>query len=914
MSKKRKILIILLVVVSLPLLSVAILYNSDFFMFRVMLGLNSVHPQLKAKVDFEKQRDKVIHLVEDINPVQLLDKGRKSKLRTLSFELSPDDMQYFEQAAHTAVRQNYLLPECREWRKVDMTDLSDSDKKYAVKMKLRGGSPNHWERWKRSFNIKVRNGKTFNGIDQFSLTLPDDRWLNAALVLNWNKMLGIIDIRWDFVRVYINGVDHGVYYLQEKLNNNLLENNAMTSSIMIDQEIRSERRELNVAPVAGYQVDDDVVYKEQILFLTRSFVRAAETGDRQYIWSMLDRDSTVKVEAMRALIHDWHMVVGGNLRLRYDQSLGRFYIVPRGEAGVCNVNPINGSFDQSLNLVPRQMPLFVLLSKDPYFRLDRNRLLYKMLMDGNKWAGVHKSIMETYWDDLTTDFTNRATAREFKYTLKLNQQKLEENFKTLTSCLKRSACDQIIEIRPDTIKIELSPLTYSAMGVESMVLELSNYKEITRVRFTDLSSGQVAEEEPILSGTKLDLSKFFENKILYTELNDSLAPVPTRHEFSIQFQGLRNIDTLTMVTQLKNLVTDEYVPEEAIRSTVVRRSDAPNRVAKIEEYLAKSSLPWMLNGLDLILRKGNYEVLSNEIIPGGVQVKIEAGTTIKLASGISIISFSPWHARGTDIDPVKITSLSPDKPYGVIGISPPEHTLSTFSWMHVSHGSETFMNGIFYSGGFCVYGGKAIIMENCIFSDHVNDDGLNIKHADVLLTDCKFINNGYDQVDLDFCRGIVANSTFSVEVPNPDGDGLDVSGANMIIQECIFTGLGDKGISVGERSRVSLVGNTIESCEIGVAAKDESLVYLEQSSLGRNGVDLSAYRKKKTYTGSKVILGPVSNMTTKTDDLSLIKKSTERLSQAPFPILSDANLADTVEKVLLDLEAVSNFRFEVPDN
>ena len=60
---------------------------------------------------------------------------------------------------------------------------------------------------------------------------------------------------------------------------------------------------------------------------------------------------------------------------------------------------------------------------------------------------------------------------------------------------------------------------------------------------------------------------------------------------------------------------------------------------------------------------------------------------------------------------------------------------------------------------------------------------------------------------------------------------------------------GDKGVSVGEKSTVNLNDINIDNVDIGVASKDSSKVYIENSIIDAN-ICFAAYRKKQEFSGS----------------------------------------------------------------
>ena len=81
---------------------------------------------------------------------------------------------------------------------------------------------------------------------------------------------------------------------------------------------------------------------------------------------------------------------------------------------------------------------------------------------------------------------------------------------------------------------------------------------------------------------------------------------------------------------------------------------------------------------------------------------------------------------------------------------------------------------------------------------------------------------------------------------------------NITSEECneiinLFAeGCGDKGISVGEKSNAKLSSIYIKNANVGLAAKDSSLVNIAESRIVDTPVCFSSYRKKQEFSGAIV--------------------------------------------------------------
>ncbi|MFH1017398.1 MAG: CotH kinase family protein [Pseudomonadota bacterium] len=287
---------------------------------------------------------------------------------------------------------------------------------------------------------------------------------------------------------------------------------------------------------------------------------------------------------------------------------------------------------------------------------------------------------------------------------------------------------------------------------------------------------------------------------------------------------------------------------------VVVYEPAPDRYGK---------LGMRLEGKTFVVPKGNYEVEGNLIIPIGEMLRIEAGTKIRMMENASWVSYSPIRIEGTEREPVVVRADTPDGKFGVFAVRANGNGKSVIRNLDLSGGSEAFVQGVFYSGGLDLYDTDAQIYGSRIHHNYA-DDGLNVKRGRVDIRDSRFYANYADQIDLDMCRGTVAGNEFSSSGgmrngagggnadEDVNGDGLDLSGSQLLVVNNTIHDLKDKGISIGEKTRIAVLGNRIYGNRAGMAVKDLS----EAASVGNDFEDndyaMSAYLKKEVFGGGTI--------------------------------------------------------------
>jgi parallel beta-helix repeat protein len=244
------------------------------------------------------------------------------------------------------------------------------------------------------------------------------------------------------------------------------------------------------------------------------------------------------------------------------------------------------------------------------------------------------------------------------------------------------------------------------------------------------------------------------------------------------------------------------------------------------------------------LRQGAHIFRQTLVIPPGLELLINGGTTIYLSEGVSLVSYSPIQFNGEENKKVVVSPLDASKPWGIFAIINASKS-SNLDFVEFSGGSQDFINGITFTGMLAFHNSEAVI-KNSSFRNAHGDDAVNIKLAKAMITDSEFIENDSDAIDLDFVEdGMVKNNRF---VGN-GGDSMDLSWSNVILKDNFIFNSSDKGISIGEGSRPILEGNTISGCTMGIAVKDSAFATISNNYLIDNKIGISLFVKKPAFAG-----------------------------------------------------------------
>ena len=257
------------------------------------------------------------------------------------------------------------------------------------------------------------------------------------------------------------------------------------------------------------------------------------------------------------------------------------------------------------------------------------------------------------------------------------------------------------------------------------------------------------------------------------------------------------------------------------------------------------------NEVTWLIPAGSYFVDRAVMLPKNVSLKIEPGTQIFIAEDLSIFVRGNLTALETENMPITVDRWK-DKNFGSFAVLGQNKDVTVrLENFHLKNGSEAILDGVYFSSQMSIHHSNANISYSS-FSNSSSDDGLNIKNSDIKMVQNAFYDNFGDQVDLDYCQGVVARNSFfmseSLAAQDSETDGLDVSGTKVTVTNNRFSNLSDKAVSVGEMSNISLEHNVIQSSNLGVAVKDGSKAAMNNNQLINNEIDMISYIKKHMYS------------------------------------------------------------------
>ena len=304
------------------------------------------------------------------------------------------------------------------------------------------------------------------------------------------------------------------------------------------------------------------------------------------------------------------------------------------------------------------------------------------------------------------------------------------------------------------------------------------------------------------------------------------------------------------------------------------------------DSLRFNNIDFQLKDKNLLIKKGEYQIAKTIITPVGLNTIIEKGTKFTILKNISILFQGNLLAEGTENENISIKPLNNNEPFGTFAVVGKDSKINTtLSNFFIEGGSEANIEGMVFLGQLSIHNSNVSIKHSKIIKS-ASDDGANIRNSNVDISNTVFSQNKFDQLDLDFCNGKLTNNKFinySFDIDkNSGGDGIDLSGSNVVISMNTIKNFNDKGISIGEKSKAILQENTFIENNIAVAIKDESKVYNLDNTYIDNNLKISMYIKKFIFKEPTLYLD-------KRNKLEKIKKNKYKIMNGDIIFIDKKN-------------------------
>lgn len=761
----------------------------------------------------------------------------EGELPTLYLDIAPDDFAVIEAKREEALKTWILQSTNADF--VPATVRVGDGPAVPVRLRLKGDWGDHFTRDKWSYRIEVRGSAAVMGMRVFSLQDPSTRsYVNEWAFLETLRREGVLAVGYGFAHVVQNGRPLGVYAVEEGFSKELLESQGRRESVIIryNEDLLWEywaaytNDEVTPPGVGRFHIIDEfgsgAVSADPVMAARRD---AAVGRLRAWEQGMLPASDVFDVATLArywALVDLWdarHAVYWNNLRYYYNPVTAK--LEPIG----FDAQPLF----EGTPLVAEQLPGMNALVEMGDPRLQR---AYAEAL----WAYTEPAYLASLEASLSRDLATFYAA-------------LEPEFGAAQWPDGRSVLGapwDLLEARRVALREMLSPVqaTYAYRPLETptntLVLEVGNLLalpvEIVGIEVGDTWIGA----EAFRSGTQAGL-------VAGADAGDSLV--------------LRALEPDAATMPYVTLTADVGVPEAAIDAadtrivsriwgltTPITRPVLPSYppptagalppAPALEEALARHSYL----GVDadaerlLTIAAGVHTITESLVLPEDYGLRLGPGTTLRFAPEAYVLARGPLTFEGTADAPVVLQPVK-DVWRGIVVLDAGAPSV----WTHVTVEDTDVIElpGWTLTGAITFYQ-SPVQLSACRIIGTRAEDAINTIRTTFHFRGIEVAGTASDAFDADFCEGTVTQSSFH----DIGGDAVDVSGTQLTVEDVRVFAIGDKGVSVGEASRATIRGLSVEGADYGIVSKDMSHAAAEDVTIAAARVaGLAAYVKKPEY-------------------------------------------------------------------
>jgi hypothetical protein len=834
--KKTSLLFIILGILGVFFINIDYLYNSKYFAF-VEAFVTKIPKDLINEFDFNREFKS--HNLSDEDYIDLL--------------MSGDDLNHISKSMEVFIDEGFIRDKNNPWRKAK---ILINQKKEKIEYKFQGTSVTpltdsiFFQLRKKvkklgifdsikpppisegGFSLKIKHKKEsnyYNLMRRYKLiSHHDDSEISTIIINKIAADHGLLAPHGRLVILRINGSEIGSYMLVEAHNKEWFEReHKLTEYTIFKSNDDWDRKTL-----LGHVSDTDL-FKGNKKISTISdasphalgalelLLKSIRDSDINQIKEMIDMDYMAKYMAFLTITNNNHPVTGDNRRYIYNHATGKFKLLFRIESTIYPNNQSINDFNRSFFMAPHNaqddrfptLKLFKLLLTDTEFIVKRDKALFKIIQKSDDWENLFSSI---YSKNIKILMASQEPIKPVKAKMKKFKKNIINNINKAKQYLNYNKLF-LTEYKDADGKISLHAL--------------NDFTHPIMMKISSKKNNLMESEEFLIQPSQVDIDQ----NMVYEEQS-----INTR---------FKNSEDLVF----KNIITNKLIPEKHIYFNKAIERPLFSKETSLDT-LKENKISYQINNINktIILDKQVFHIQSNVIFPYGYDVVILSGTSLLLDKSVSILFRGGLDIRGSHNQPVIVKRKTKENPFGVIALAGEgeNKTQVNIQYLKFSGGGEAIINGSRFTGQMSINDANVEI-KNSIFENSSSDDGINIKFSKVTIDNSVFKNNSGDQIDLDYCHGVVTNSTFSYRAVKNElisTDGLDLSGSKVEVSNNSFFNFSDKAISIGEKSNIIILNNEFFQNNLAVAVKDGSTAFLGENNFEDNIVDISMYIKKKIYS------------------------------------------------------------------
>ena len=706
--------------------------------------------------------------------------------------------------------------------------------KVPVSLRFKGDWVDHLDGEKWSYRIKFKGANAYQGMKKFSIQDPHTRsfmmeWLGHRLF----EREDILTTRYEFKVVYINGVNRGVYALEEHFDKRLLEYRKRREGPIVkfdesgvwqgyyDQQKHQQGfkkfpylESAEILPFSKKRTRKNPVLLNQFVLAQShlSRFRALDSKLEEY----LDVDKMARFIALCDVMNASHGLIWHNQR--------------------SYLNPVNGVLE------PVAYDCFS----------GKLSIHYELLGMASRWREAKDF---TSFDAL---FLNKTFNKLYiKY---LNKYSSKDYFSEIFLALEDeiSHYEELLQYEYPLYTLNKDYFLLNQYNVQEKVLKYASLPENNRKiskkdLYRDTPQNVVFDEVSLkvytIKSDSLSGVFQFENYLL-SPIEVVGYSTKANKDLIFQFDKKFSLEAFANES-VKKEVSFPFRPRKIFYKTKITGDSllsvkvSPFPPVKYKSIIDFENSQFISNNDEIRFKANEVYIFTETIfIPRDKNLVIEEGVKISLSNGARFVAYGPVKMLGSNNKPIKIEGKGA-KGGGVVLF--PEGGSVEMNHVICKNLTDANSESWILTGGLTIYEGDVNLL-NCSFLNARSEDALNLIRCDFKIDGILVDGTYSDGFDADFCSGIIMNST----IRSTGNDCADFSGSTIDIENCTIIDSGDKGISGGEHSTINVRNCFITNASIGIASKDKSIVNVNNTKLEFCDFAFAAYRKKAEFGPAKI--------------------------------------------------------------
>ncbi|MBF0195792.1 MAG: CotH kinase family protein [Magnetococcales bacterium] len=702
-----------------------------------------------------------------------------------------------------------------------------------VKIRLKGDWLDHLLNEKKlSYRVAVKGNATILGMKRFSLQHPKVRAYLPGQV--YHKLLGhegLIELRYMFVKVILNGEDLGVYALEEHFEKRLLEHNERREGpiVKVSESLDWEER-LHYGIKSHGGVDTEFLSSGYYRMVMDTFQsgKALEDPKKQM--------QHEKAMSFLEMFRDGKMVTSQI----FDVEQLAIYFALSDLSGSHHGNAVNNMRFYLNPVTARLEPIG--FDANSGKKIDQLILLTKRL-----YPFLNNVISDPVFEARYIHHLNRVSQPGY----------VETFFKGIKQGLDRDFMIVASEFPANDREIKKAKANY--LTNQKLIRRYINPPKVLHAYFANYEDGQLHLKIANLStfSVKILSVKTADGTKYKAEKQKRLPPLFGYKEaqyHTIAFMPTKGSKPFLDVMKSGLTVSFKIPGLEKIRSEnvfsrprIVPLFDTVEPMKQAGNVAEFAFAQINEANKSITLKRGNWRIDRNLIIPAGFKVSAKAGFELDITKAAMVISHSELSLEGNEEDPVRFFS-SDGTGQGIVVLK--TKGLSVLHHAQFEGLTNPQVAGWNLTGMVTFYEAPVNISHSLFLNNH-SEDGLNVIRSNYRIDNTLFHGNLRDALDADFSKGTITNSRF-VNVGN---DAIDISGGSLWSKSVFINNVGDKGVSAGEAANINIDGIIVKGAKIALASKDLSLVKVLNMRIANADIGFAVYQKKSEFGPGRLNAG-----------------------------------------------------------